>query len=83
MEEINEFEDPVDRHLSFIDFANDAIWALKRLIPMYAVVIIGALIWSLYNPQVKITLLNLWALCNPDVQDALNTMQNNIFGMFR
>jgi len=41
MEEINEFEDPVDRHLSFIDFANDAIWALKRLIPMYAVVISG------------------------------------------
>jgi hypothetical protein len=43
----------------FLDFLNDGIWALKRLIPMYAAVIVMVYIWALYNPQIKATLLEV------------------------
>jgi hypothetical protein len=72
-----------EKEYTALNFINDVIWALKRLIPMYMAVIIGVYILALYNPQVKATLLNVWALCNPDVKDAIHEMQNNIFRMFQ
>ena len=48
-----------EKEYTALNFINDVIWALKRLIPMYAVVLVVVCVWALFNPQVKAMLLEV------------------------
>jgi hypothetical protein len=71
-----------DHQYGFLNILEDTIWALKRLIPMYAAVLFIVFIWACFDSQIKTALLSLWAAINHDVKDTLEIMKINFFRMF-
>jgi hypothetical protein len=48
-----------EKEYTILDFVDEVIWALKRLIPMYLAVIAIVCIWGMFNPKIKAILLEV------------------------
>jgi hypothetical protein len=42
----------VKNNYTVLDFLNDGIWVLSRVVFLYIVVIAGVAVWGIYNPKI-------------------------------